>query len=293
MPPAPVVTNEPTEVAAGVYVIPDGRVPLVPNIGIVVGEDRALVVDTGMGPRNGAVVREHAERLAAGRPLTLTVTHFHPEHGYGAQVFADAEIVYNRAQRDELRQKGQAYLEMFRTFGDDVAAQLEGVELVEPDTVYDEQTELDLGGRRVQLLTWGLAHTQSDQVVFLPAERVLFTGDLVESRCFAIFPWFPPDDTDVDGDRWIAVLEHLEALDPAVVVPGHGELGGASVIAGAREYLEQLREETRRRVADGVSEDETAEQLDRHFRALHPDWDQPEWIAFGARCFHAAFRNGT
>lgn len=293
MPPAPVVANEPTEVAAGVYVIPDGRVPLVPNIGVVVGERRALVVDTGMGPRNGAAVREHAERLAGGRPLTLTITHFHPEHGYGAQAFADAEIVYNRTQRDELREKGQPYLEMFRTFGDDVAAQLEGVELVEPDSVYDDETEIDLGGRVAQLKTWGLAHTRSDQVVFLPAERVLFTGDLVESRCFAIFPWFPPDDVDVNGDRWIAVLERLEALEPAVVVPGHGELGDASVVATAREYLRQLREETRRRVADGLSEEETAEQLDRHFRALHPDWDQPEWIAFGARCYHAAFRSGT
>jgi glyoxylase-like metal-dependent hydrolase (beta-lactamase superfamily II) len=289
MPPAPVVTNAPTEVADGVYVIPDGRVPLVPNIGIVLGERAALVVDTGMGPRNGAVVREHAERLAAGRPLTLTITHFHPEHGYGAQAFRDAaEIVYNRAQRDELEQKGRPYLEMFRTFGDEVAQQLEGVELVEPDSVYDDETELDLGGRVVRLKTWGLAHTRSDQVVFLPEQRILFTGDLVESRCFAIFPWFPPDDTDVDGDRWIAVLGELERLDPALVVPGHGEIGDVGIVATAREYLQQLRQETRRLVASGASEDETAAELDRSFRALHPDWDQPEWIAFGARCFHAA-----
>lgn len=292
MPPAPVVTNEPTEVAAGVYVIPDGRVPLVPNIGIVVGEERALVVDTGMGPRNGAVVHEHAERLAAGRPLTLTVTHFHPEHGYGAQVFADAEIVYNRAQRDELRQKGQAYLEMFRTFGDAVAEQLEGVELVEPHVVYDGSADINLGGRTAQLRTWGLAHTQADQVVFLPEQRILFTGDLVESRCFAIFPWFPPNDVDVDGDRWIAVLERLEALDPELVVPGHGEIGDAGVIAAAREYIAALREETYRLADAGASEDEVAADLDRRFRELHPDWDQPEWIAFGARCFYAAHARG-
>jgi glyoxylase-like metal-dependent hydrolase (beta-lactamase superfamily II) len=290
VPPAPIVTNAPNEVADGVFVIPDGRVPLVPNIGIVLGERGALVVDTGMGPRNGAVVRSHAEQLAGGRPLTLTLTHFHPEHGYGAQAFRDvATIVYNRAQRDELRQKGEPYLEMFRTFGDDVAQQLEGVELVEPDSVYDDELELDLGGRTVRLKTWGLAHTQSDQVVFLPAERVLFTGDLVESRCFAIFPWFPPDDTDVDGDRWIAVLRELERLEPALVVPGHGELGDVGVITTAREYLEQLRAETRALADSGASEDETAEELDRSFRALHPDWDQPEWIAFGARCFHAAY----
>lgn len=289
-PQPPVVTNTPTEVADGVYVIPDGRVPLVPNIGIVLGSRAALVVDSGMGPRNGAVVRGHAEALAAGRQLFLTITHFHPEHGYGAQAFdPGATIVYNSGQLAELRQKGQPYLEMFRTFGDAVAEQLEGVSLVEPHIVYEGAADVELGGRSAHLRTWGLAHTQSDQVVFLPGERVLFTGDLVESRCFAIFPWFPPDDTDVDGDRWIAVLEALERLDPALVVPGHGELGDAGVVATAREYLQQLRAETRRLADAGASEDEAAEELDRHFRALHPDWDQPEWIAFGARCFHAAY----
>ncbi len=289
-PPAPVVENEPTEIAAGVYVIPDGGVPLVPNIGIVVGSSAALVVDTGMGPKNGDVVRAHAERLTDGRPLFLTLTHFHPEHGYGAQAFAgSATTIYNSAQLDEFRQKGAPYLEMFRTFGDAVAAQLEGVKLVEPQVVYDGSADVDLGGITAQLRTYGLAHTRSDQIVFLPEQRVLFTGDLVESRCFAIFPWFPPDDADVDGDKWIAVLEELERLEPKLVVPGHGEIGGVEVVTTAREYIELLRSETRRLAEEGRSEDDVAAELDRSMRALHPDWAQPEWIAFGARCFYAAY----
>ena len=137
-PPSPVVENDPREVADGVHVIPDGRVPLVPNVGIVVGDRAVLVVDTGMGPRNGATVRGHADRLAAGRRLFLTLTHFHPEHGYGAQAFTgDAVTVYNRAQLEELRAKGAGYLELFKTFGAPVAAELEGVELVEPQIAYD------------------------------------------------------------------------------------------------------------------------------------------------------------
>src|SRR5262245_15276120 len=174
----PVLSGEPTEIADGVHVIPDGRVPLVPNVGIVLGDRDALVVDTAMGPRNGATARAHAERLAAGRPLLLTITHFHPEHGYGAQAFVPgATIVYRRDQRDELHRKGSGYLEMFRTFGEGVAAQLENVEFVEPHVVYDGAADLDLGGRTAQLRTWGLAHTRGDQIVFLPEERVLFTGD--------------------------------------------------------------------------------------------------------------------
>ena len=288
-PPAPVVENSPVEVADGVFVIPDGRVPLVPNIGIVHGSTAVLVVDAGMGPRNGEIVRRHAKELASGLPLFLTLTHFHPEHGFGAQAFADgATIVYNREQLDELRSKGEAYLTRFRTFGDAIAEQLEGVDLVEPHLAYEGAAELVLGGRSAQLRTFGLGHTRGDQVVFVPEERVLFTGDLVESRCFAIFPWFPPDEVDVDGERWIAVLEQLERLEPAVVVPGHGEVGDTGVIVTAREYLEQLRSEARRLAGEGASEDEAVSELDRSMRELHPDWAQPEWIAFGTRHFYAA-----
>ncbi|HEV2590274.1 MAG TPA: MBL fold metallo-hydrolase, partial [Gaiellaceae bacterium] len=286
--PAPVVTNEPVEVADGVFVIPDGRVPLVPNIGIVRGDSATLVVDAGMGPRNGEIVRKHADALASGQPLFLTLTHFHPEHGFGAQAFADgATIVYNREQLDDLRTRGEAYLTRFRTFGDAIATQLEGVELVEPQVVYDGSAEIALGGLTAQLRTFGLGHTRGDQIVFVPEQGVLFTGDLVESRCFAIFPWFPPDETDVDGDRWIAVLEQLERLEPAVVVPGHGEIGDAGVIATAREYIAQLRSETLRLAEGGASEEEVVAELDRSMRELHPDWSQPEWVAFGARHFYA------
>jgi glyoxylase-like metal-dependent hydrolase (beta-lactamase superfamily II) len=290
-PPAPVVAGPAVEVAEGVHVIPDRGVPLVPNVGVVLGRRDVLVVDTGIGPRNGATVRGIAEQLAGGRPLLLTITHFHPEHGYGAQAFVPgATIVYNRGQHEELRLKGAPYLEMFRTFGSSVADALEGVELVEPDVVYDGEADVELGDRSVELRTWGLAHTRADQVVHVPDDRVLFTGDLVESNCFAIFPYFPPDDTDVDGNRWIELLERLERLEPAVVVPGHGPVGDAGVIAIAREYLVELRAETQRRAAKGVAVEDIVAEIDSEMRGRHPDWAQPEWIAFGVRWFHATLR---
>jgi glyoxylase-like metal-dependent hydrolase (beta-lactamase superfamily II) len=289
-PPAPDV--EPggiTEIDDGVWVIPDRRVPLVPNIGIVEGDDRVLVVDVGMGPRNGERVLAAAGERAKGRPLVVTSTHFHPEHGFGLQAFRDeATILYNRSQLEELHAKGQAYLGMFRTFGPNVAAALEGVELVDPHETYEgTRKELDLGGRTVELLTRGLAHTQGDQVAFLPEERILFTGDLVESRFFPIYPYFPPDDADVDGSRWIDVLRWLESLEPRTVVPGHGEVRDASVIVEAREYHERLRDETFALADEGVEADEAVQRLEPGFLAQHPDWEQPEWIGFGVRCFHA------
>jgi glyoxylase-like metal-dependent hydrolase (beta-lactamase superfamily II) len=292
-PPVPLVRNEPVEIADGVWVMPDGGVPLVPNIGIVEGKRSTLVVDTGMGIRSGEVVLGHARRIADGRQLILTITHFHPEHGYGAQVFAPvAAIVYNRTQLQELHAKGYPYAELFRTFGDTVAGELEAFELVEPDVVYDGEADLDLGARIVQLRTYGSTHTQGDQFVYLPEERILFTGDLVENKGFAIFPYFPPDDVDVNGDRWIEMLEWMERLEPAVVVPGHGDVGDAAVVTAAREYLVRLRLETKRLAAEGVGIDDIVVALETEMQHHHPDWVQPEWIGLGARSFHAGIATG-
>ncbi len=284
---APVVSGSPEEVAAGVFVIPDRRAPLVPNIGVIVGDRAALVVDTGMGPRNGAIAREIARELAGDRPLFLTLTHFHPEHGYGAQAFPEATILYNRGQHDEFREKGDAYLHLFRGLSSEVAGQLEDVEFVQPHIVYDGAADLDLGGKLIQLRGYGLAHTRGDQVVFLPAERVLFTGDLVENRFFPIFPFFPPHDADVDGRAWIDVLAELQRLDAEVVVPGHGEVGGARLIAAAREYLLLLQSETARLAGAGHDAGAIIAILEPHLRARYPDWAAAEWIASGVRSFLA------
>ena len=287
-PPAPIV--DPTalkEIAANVFVITDRRIPLVPNIGIIVGNDAALVVDTGMGPANGQEVLDCARRLAGQRRLVLTLTHFHPEHGFGAQVFKGAaRIHYNRAQRDELRAKGDGYLGMFKTFGPGVAAALEGTQLVQPDDVYEgSSTLIDLGGRTVELRTWGLAHTAGDQVVWLPQERILFTGDLAEERIFPIFPWFPPDDASIDGARWAEILGEVASWKPAIVVPGHGAIGGAEILTAVRYYMVDLGKRVAAERKSGKDADSIVASLGPKVRAEHPDWSAPEWIDFAIRYY--------
>jgi glyoxylase-like metal-dependent hydrolase (beta-lactamase superfamily II) len=288
-PPPPVVDPSGiTEIADGVWVIPDRRVPLVPNIGIVLGDDAALVVDAGMGPRNGERVLEAAREKAGTRRLLLTLTHFHPEHAFGAQAFAgEASVLVNAAQADELRAKGEAYLGMFRTFGPAVAEALEGVELMKPDETYAGSTTIDLGGRTVRLREQGVAHTLGDQVAVVEDVSVLFAGDLVEEGCFPIFPYFPPDDADVDGRAWIGVLRALEELEPSLVVPGHGEVGGAELISTQREFMETMRTHVYEAADAGMSADEAVVALEPKLHGLHPQWVQPEWVAFGIRCFHA------
>jgi glyoxylase-like metal-dependent hydrolase (beta-lactamase superfamily II) len=277
------------EIARDLVVVPNRRVPLVPNIGVVGGEHSVLVVETGMGPRNAEKVLEFALEYAKGRRLYLTTTHFHPEHAYGAQAFGDATYVVNRAQAEDLRVKGPGYLEMFRGLGEAIARELEDVALVTPDVVYDQSYELDLGGRVVELRATGRAHSKGDQVVRV--EDVLFTGDLVETGQFAIFPWFPPYDVDVSGVRWIDVMRRLEAEAPSVVVPGHGDLGGPELLTDTRNYLELLRDETWRRRDSAMSEQEIAAEVTEVMTSRHPAWTDREWIEKGVGCLCAEHTN--
>jgi glyoxylase-like metal-dependent hydrolase (beta-lactamase superfamily II) len=286
--PPPVVTGEPVELSDGIFVIRDRRAPLVPNVGIVVGQNATLVIDTGVGPRNGAFVLEQARKLSEGRPIYLTITHFHPEHGFGAQAFKGAAtIVYNRVQRDELRRKGMNFVEMLRGFGPVVAAELEGVELVDPDITYEGEAELDLGGHRAVLNTWGAAHTAGDQTVFVDG-KVLFCGDLAKTRMFPITPHFPPHDVDADADNWITVLDQLIALDPQIVVPGHAEVADVEMMRDVRGFLEHVRHRTHHLFDAGTSLEDAAATVEADARTRWSTWANPEMIGLVVRSFHDA-----
>ncbi|WP_372470465.1 MBL fold metallo-hydrolase [Nonomuraea aurantiaca] len=143
---------------------------------------------------------------------------------------------------------------------------------------------LDLGGRVVRLRATGRAHSKGDQVITVPDAGVMFTGDLVEAGQFAIFPWFPPHDTDVSGIRWLAVMDRLAAESPQVVVPGHGDVGGPQLLADVRDYLQLLRDETWVRRDSAMSEETIAEEVAALMIARHPEWDGQEWIEKGVGC---------
>jgi glyoxylase-like metal-dependent hydrolase (beta-lactamase superfamily II) len=276
------------ELARDLVVIPNRRVDLVPNVGVIGGDHSVLVVETGMGPRNAEKVLAFAADYAKGRRLYLTTTHFHPEHAFGAQAFAgEATYLVNGAQAADLTGKGAGYLEMFRGLGPPVARQLEGVELVTPDVVYDDAYELDLGGRVVQLRATGRAHSKGDQVVTVPDAGVLFTGDLAEAGQFAIFPWFPPYDVDVSGLRWIEVMHRLVATEPDVVVPGHGDVSGPQLLVDVRDYLKLLRDETWVRRDSAMNEETIVAEVRAVMIERHPEWAGQEWVEKGVGCFCA------
>lgn len=272
------------EVAKQVYVIPDERVEFVPNAGIVVGERATLVIDTALGPRNGQRILEEALRLGGERKLIVTTTHFHPEHALGTQSFPTATYACNAVQAEEIAAKGADCVEMFSEFGPGLAELLADVELVSPDIAYDGPgVHLDLGGAVAQLIAVGRAHTRGDQIVFLPDAQVLFAGDLVEDRFLPIFP-----DEDADGTLWLEALDRLDALEPEIVVGGHGRVGDARLIDASRDYLVAVRDGVAKLRSDGVPPDEITSRLEPQLARRHADWDNQGWIKSAIDSFQNA-----
>lgn len=281
--PLPVVDARfPAELAPGVFILPDKRIPLVPNVGIVVGRETVLVIDCGLGIESAENVLRAARELAPGRQVALTVTHAHPEHGFGAQVFkGQAHIFYNSAQRDHLARSGQSLLDGFRAavLPPGQRHLLDGIVLTPPDLAYEvERARLDLGGREVQFRTYGTAHSPGDQIIVLPAERIVFAGDLIEERMFPIVPFFPPmiGADDIDLARWEAALREIAGLQPRLIVPGHGNLGGPEIAEEVRRYFSEVGALVRSAGGGG-------EGLEARIRAQYPTWENSEFIASAVR----------
>lgn len=277
-----------TEVSPGVHVIEDKQhVFLVPNVSIIVGNDAALVVDTGLGEASAKLVLKEARRLAGNRKLYLTTTHFHPEHGFGAQVFkGKATIIYNRAQRDELLKKGPTFQKLF-TDKLGVAQAMKNVKFVAPDIVYDSEASIDLGGRVVKLNYYQPAHTLGDQVISVPEQGVVIFGDLLETDSFPIMPWFPDlQDTDVDPLNWREIFRAVAATKPKIVIPGHGRIGTAADLDAAARHMDVARQQVKQRCDVGHDMLRIQKELTPILEAEHPDWDLKDWIPMEIQAYY-------
>jgi glyoxylase-like metal-dependent hydrolase (beta-lactamase superfamily II) len=277
-PPLPIVDARfPSRIADGVWLITDKRIPLVPNIGIVEGDHTVLIIDCGLTSESGQNVLNAARAIAGKRELVLTVTHAHPEHTFGAQAFkGQAKIYYNRLQRDYLARNGSNLLAGFRyvlpTGGSSL---LDDIAITLADEVYDgDHAVLDLGGRMVEFQTWGIAHSPGDQIISIPDQKITFVGDLIEERMFPIVPLYPPmiQAADFDLGIWEKALSDILDLEPRILVPGHGNLGGTELAIEMREYFAYLRTLT-------ASTSKTVQQLETIVRGYRPTWERSEFIA--------------
>jgi glyoxylase-like metal-dependent hydrolase (beta-lactamase superfamily II) len=239
-----------------------------PNIAIVTGTRGTLVVDTGMGSRNGAVIVRELQKLTKAPTLYLTTTHFHPEHSTGEQAFPpNTVLIRNTAQQQELDQRGAEFIATFSSRSAQNKELLQGVKLRKSDILYDRELKIDLGGVTARLFYLGAAHTRGDELIMVEEDSVLIPGDIVQNK---LVPNLPNEDASVKG--WLAVLDQLATLKPRFIVPDHGDLGDGSLIALERGFLQDLQQRALELKRQGVSVDDAGKQIQAEFKSKYPDW---------------------
>ena len=239
-----------------------------PNIGIVVGSRATLVVDTGLGARNGATVVRVTQKLAKGPLLYLTTTHYHSEHTTGEQAFPPGTVLIRSAVQQQEMDKGlPAHMERFRNMSAQNKDLLQNVKLRAPDILFDREMKLDLGGVTARLFWLGAGHTKGDELVFVEEDSVLLPGDLVQSKLFPMMP-----DENASMKNWLTILDQLAPLHARLVVPDHGSLGDGSLIAKEHAILTELQQRALDFKRRGVPVEDAGRELTSQLHAKYPDW---------------------
>lgn len=251
------------ELADGVwaYIQPDGSW-MINNIGLIDGPDGATSVDvTSTERRTRAYLDGAADRA---RPIRRVIyTHSHPDHCNGASLLPEAEIIGHVSVAGELQHTPPPAPHIFTPFEQgDVRPRI-------PTISFEDKVSIAAGERRVEVRHPGRrSHTSGDAYVWLPEERVLFTGDLV-------FNVGTPFAISGSPTGWLTTLEELAALKPDIVVPGHGPTGGAEIFEPVSRYLRFVIRAAEEARSGGVTPLEAARALDLGEFA---DWLDPERI---------------
>ena len=281
--PDPIVkANATVKLADHTYAIPDGSVPLVPNVGIVVGTRATLVIDPGLGRRNGETVLREAMRIRDTPDVFIASTHFHPEHTTGDLAFpATAKYVNSRVQQEEFASQGAQMIQTFAGRSPVTAELLKDAGPRRVDITFDREYRLDLGGVHVRFLVVGPTHTRGDTGLFVEEDRVLFSGDVVMKDSFLAAG------AASSMRAWLAAFDAFEAMRPAVIVPSHGPIGDGSLVAANREVMLAVQKRARELKAQGRSADETAAIVQAELQAAHPGWPRANGLAAAARAAYA------
>jgi cyclase len=229
---------QPRELAAGVWALMADQPPK-DNNGLIVGEHSALVVDAGVTPTVGRQIQDLAARLTDVPVRYLANTTHHGDHTFGNSAFGpDVAVVssrLNKAAMDDLDRERRIRAESMDG-RPDLLDEVSGWRL--PDVVFDRFTEIDLGGRTVQLWHFGPGNGPGDTIVHVPDARVAWTGNFLGPV------GFPGMLLIGDPIGYLRSVRAMRAtLDVDILVPGHGFLGPAEPgTSGFLAYLEHLAE---------------------------------------------------
>jgi glyoxylase-like metal-dependent hydrolase (beta-lactamase superfamily II) len=243
---------EARRLAAGVYAVPgdtgrgsEGR----PNAGFIVTPQGVVVVDALASPRQGEALLRTIRSVTRQPVRWLVLTHHHPDHHFGAIVFrrAGAKVIAHPERRVLANEGGEDALvaDWVRVVGLDAMRGFEFADV--PDRPVTGSDTLRLGGRTIVITHPAAGHSAGDLMVWLPTERVLFTGDVLIEDGVTMM---------VDGSarELRRALAAIDSLAPRIVVPGHGAIprSPSALVARTRAYVTGLEADMRAAVEKGV-----------------------------------------
>jgi glyoxylase-like metal-dependent hydrolase (beta-lactamase superfamily II) len=245
-----------------------------PNVGCVVGPEGVLVVDARATPTHAQEWIDVIRSEISDRPIRwMALTHYHAVRTLGASAYAVEQIIAHAKTREWIDERGEQDFESEARRFPRLFRDIDSVPgLTHPNVTFTDELTLLLGDREVRLRYFGRGHTEGDIGVWLPAERVLFAGDLVEAKA-------APYCGDAYLTDWsTTTLDRVQALGAQAVVPGRGPAvrgeDVAEAIGETRAYLRLLLDAVREVVG---REGDLKEAFDAAYAALRPrfgDW----WI---------------
>ena len=262
------------------YLQPDGSWGW-SNAGLVVGDGASLLVDTLFDLRLTQKMLDSMAGITAAAPIaTLLNTHANGDHCYGNQLVEGAEIIASDATAHEMTEVPPAMLhalnsadgevgELFRHFFG--AFKFDGIEVTMPTRTFSGRLDVEVGGRTIELIEVGPAHTRGDTIAYVPDAKTVYTGDILFINGTPIV-WAGP------LSNWVAACDLMLGMDIDTVVPGHGPLTDKAGVVAVRDYLAYVDEAATQRHAAGVDAWEAARDIAREIGARE---DFRGWGEFG------------
>jgi cyclase len=202
------------------------------------------------------------------KPIRFVLdTHYHADHSYGNGVFAEAgaTIISSDATAEDSRNRNTKSWANDKGVGE---RDLKLYSLVHPQLTFKDTITIQDDSRRLELIRVGPGHTRGDVIAWLPAERIVFTGDLCTTRAQNNL-----GDPGMSPDGWLKILDNLIRMDPSIVVPGHGRDGTVDSLKGQRAYLSAIFEAVRA----GLGRGESPEEIYKHVEwGQHKPWSDDE-----------------
>lgn len=275
------------------YLQPDGSWGW-SNAGLITDGDQSLLVDTLFDLN---LTREMLTTMRAAAPRaaktigTLVNTHHNGDHCYGNELVAGAEIIASAHAAEEMKREQPALLANFmkaapgmgltgeylmHCFG---AFDFNGITPTMPTTTFSGTMHRHVGAKTINLIEVGPAHTGGDVLVHVPADRTVFTGDILFIEGTPIM-WAGP------VANWIAACDQILRLDCETIVPGHGPVTDKLGVKAVQDYLVYIRDEARERYDAGLSARDAAHDI-----ALgdYDSWGDAERIAVNVATLYREF----